>query len=107
MRVLGVVVGCVAVLVCAATAQARPALFRAGAAARSINPPMPVYSGGFSLSPPITKVHDPLQVRAFYVSNGRRAGLPGSAQTKPFASTSTSQPDSQSVLGSAPMKRNR
>lgn len=34
---------------------------------------MAVYSGGFSLSPPITKVRDPLQVRAFYVSNGRRA----------------------------------
>jgi hypothetical protein len=56
-----------------AAAAPRPALFRAGAAARSINPTGPVYSGGFSLSPGITKVHDPLQVRAFYVSNGRTA----------------------------------
>jgi hypothetical protein len=57
-----------------AQAAARPpALFRVGAAARSINPPVPVFSGGFSLSPPITHVHDPLQVRAFYVSNGHRA----------------------------------
>lgn len=40
---------------------------------KSINPPVPVYSGGFSLSPPIIKVHDPLQVRAFYLSNGRTA----------------------------------
>jgi hypothetical protein len=56
-----------------APALAHPAVFRAGAAARSINPPVPVYSGGFSLSPPITKVHDPLQVRAFYVSNARHA----------------------------------
>jgi hypothetical protein len=42
-------------------------------AARGINPSVPVYSGGFSLSPPIKKVHDPLEVRAFYVSNGRTA----------------------------------
>src|SRR5438309_12106607 len=57
----------------AAHAAATPGLFRAGAAARSIDPPVPVYSGGFSLSPPIRKLHDPLQVRAFYVSNGRTA----------------------------------
>jgi hypothetical protein len=60
---------------CGAVAHAasRPALFHVGAAARSIDPPVAVYSGGFSLSPPIRKVHDPLQVRAFYVSNGRTA----------------------------------
>jgi hypothetical protein len=52
---------------------APPALFRVGAAARSIDPSVPVYSGGFSLSPPITRVRDPLQVRAFYVSNGHRS----------------------------------
>ncbi len=57
----------------AAHAAAPPALFRAGAAERSINPSVPVYSGGFSLSPPIKKLHDPLEVRAFYVSNGRTA----------------------------------
>lgn len=57
----------------AARGAPRPALFRAGAAARSINPAVPVYAGGFSLSPPIRKLHDPLQVRAFYVSNGRTA----------------------------------
>src|SRR5579884_1157403 len=56
-----------------AQAAVHPALFHAGAAARSIKPPVPVYSGGFSLSPPITRLHDPLQVRAFYVSNGRHA----------------------------------
>lgn len=56
-----------------AQAAPRPALFRAGAAVRSIDPPVPVYSGGFSLSPPITRLHDPLQVRAFYVSNGHTA----------------------------------
>src|SRR5438874_4108428 len=50
-----------------------PALFRAGAAVRGIDPSVPVFSGGFSLSPPITRVRDPLQVRAFYVSNGRKA----------------------------------
>ncbi|MFL5824822.1 MAG: hypothetical protein ACJ764_15430 [Solirubrobacteraceae bacterium] len=52
---------------------ARPALFRVGAAARSIDPSTPVYAGGFSLSPPITRIHDPLQVRAFYVSGGSHA----------------------------------
>jgi hypothetical protein len=54
-------------------AHAKPALFRVGAAVRSIKPTVPVYSGGFSLSPPIKREHDPLQVRAFYVSNGRTA----------------------------------
>src|SRR5436305_2996214 len=57
----------------AAAASPPPALFSAGAAARSINPSVPVYSGGFSLSPPIKKLHDPLQVRAFYVTNGHTA----------------------------------
>ena len=52
---------------------AGPPVFQVGAAARSINPTVPVYAGGFSLSPPITRVRDPLEVRAFYVSNGRRA----------------------------------
>lgn len=56
-----------------AEAASKPALFHVGAALRSIDPPVPVYSGGFSLSPPIMKVHDPLQVRAFYVSNGHTA----------------------------------
>src|SRR3954470_7177963 len=58
----------------AASAQAAaPATFRAGAASASIDPPMPVYAGGFGLSPPLTTVHDPLEVRAFYVSNGKRS----------------------------------
>jgi hypothetical protein len=61
------------VLSCAASASAKPALFRVGAAVRSIAPVVPVYSGGFSLSPAITKEHDPLQVRAFYISNGQTA----------------------------------
>src|SRR5437660_7491549 len=62
-----------ALLWLATGASAKPAMFRVGAAARSLDPPVPVYSGGFSLSPPISRVHDPLQVRAFYVSNGARA----------------------------------
>lgn len=67
-------VAAVTVTWCAvAQAASRPALFRVGAAVRSIDPPVPVYSGGFSLSPPIMRVHDPLEVRAFYVTNGRTA----------------------------------
>jgi hypothetical protein len=56
-----------------AAAAARPTLFRVGAAVRSIDPPVPVYAGGFSLSPAIQKVHDPLKVRAIYISNGHTA----------------------------------
>src|SRR3954452_9034738 len=52
---------------------AKPATFRAGAAARSIAPPVPVFSGGFGLSPPITHMRDPLEVRAFYVASGSHA----------------------------------
>src|SRR3954452_1863325 len=68
-RVLAIAVLAFALLAPGASA----ATFRAGAAVASIDPPMPVYSGGFGLSPPITQVHDPLEVRAFYVSNGRHA----------------------------------
>src|SRR5437763_6044941 len=72
--IFAVAAGALAALAFACPAgAATPALFRAGAAVRSIDPPVPVYSGGFSLSPPITRVHDPIQVRAFYVSNGARA----------------------------------
>lgn len=60
-----------ALAACATTAHARdarPALFRVGAAVERITPPVPVFSGGFGLSPPITKLHDPLTARAFYVA---------------------------------------
>src|SRR3954447_17169515 len=58
-----------------ATAAPQPASFQVGAATASINPPtgLAVYAGGFGMSPPITKVHDPLEVRAIYVSNGKKA----------------------------------
>src|SRR3954451_23620799 len=63
-----------AVLLFAALAPgASAATFKAGAATASIDPPMPVYAGGVGLSPPITQVHDPLEVRAFYVSHGKHA----------------------------------
>jgi hypothetical protein len=57
----------------AAHAAGGPALFEVGAAVRSLDPSVPVYSGGFSLSPPISQLRDPLQVRAFYVSDGKHA----------------------------------
>src|SRR3954451_20142592 len=64
----------IAVLLFAALAPgASAATFRAGAAVASIDPPMPVYAGGFGLSPPITRVHDPLEARALSVSNGTHA----------------------------------
>jgi hypothetical protein len=64
-----------ALLVAAGTghAAARPALFRAGGATRSLAPSVPVYSGGFGLSPPIQRMHDALQARAFYVAGRHHA----------------------------------
>ncbi|TMM12137.1 MAG: hypothetical protein E6G00_04035, partial [Actinobacteria bacterium] len=51
----------------------RPAVFRVGAAVRSTGPNVPVFSGGFGLSPPITRMHDPITVRAFYVAGRHHA----------------------------------
>ena len=61
----------------AALADPAPASFRVGAAIESIDPlpGVPVYSGGFEASPPITKVLEPLEVRAIYISNGTHAVL--------------------------------
>src|SRR5207237_9384831 len=56
-----------------ASARARPAVFRVGAAVRAIPPRVPLFSGGFGLSPPIKKEHDPITVRAFYVAGQRHA----------------------------------
>lgn len=59
----------------AAHAAPQPATFQVGAATGSIAPipGVPVYAGGFGASPPITTTHDPIEVRAFYVSNGTKA----------------------------------
>jgi hypothetical protein len=63
-----------AALLLAAPAQAATT-FQVGAATANIDPlpGVSVYAGGFGMSPPITKSHDPLEVRAIYVSNGRKA----------------------------------
>src|SRR5947208_17029688 len=75
MRRLAIATTLVLALAPAASARADrgPALFRVGAATASLAPPMPVYSGGFGMSPPITTMHDPLEVRALYISNGRHS----------------------------------
>lgn len=57
-------------------APARPALFRVGAAVESVAPPTPVFPGGYGSYDPAAAtrtLYAPLQVRAFYVSNGRHA----------------------------------
>ena len=59
--------------VASAAQHPRPAVFRVGGAVKKITPPVPVFSGGFGLSPPITKLHDPLTVRAFYVASRKHA----------------------------------
>src|SRR4051794_15690237 len=76
MRALRALVPAVLMLALAqpAAAAPKPAPFKVGAAAENIDPTTdPVFSGGFGLSDPITKVHDPLEVRALYVSNGKHA----------------------------------
>lgn len=60
----------------AARRPAAPALFRVGAAVRDITPQVPVYAGGYGTylnAPAIQRTYAPLQVRSFYVSNGRTA----------------------------------
>src|SRR3954447_21741016 len=74
LRALLPVAALLAALAAPASAAPKPALFQVGAAAENTNPTTdPVFSGGFGLSDPILKVHDPLEVRAFYVSNGKHA----------------------------------
>jgi hypothetical protein len=53
----------------------KPAVFEVGTAVMDITPPAdhPQYLGGFGQMPaPTDKVHDPLQVRAFAISNGEK-----------------------------------
>ncbi|MDX6234582.1 MAG: hypothetical protein QOH68_3690, partial [Nocardioidaceae bacterium] len=53
----------------------RPAVFRVGTAVADITPPPdhPQYLGGFGqMDAPTNHVHDPLQVRAFAISNGEK-----------------------------------
>src|SRR3954471_154763 len=66
------VLACLA-LAAPAAAAPQPATFQVGAATESIAPNVPVYAGGFGASTPITTTHDPIEVRAFYVSNGKKA----------------------------------
>jgi hypothetical protein len=76
MRALRALLPAIVVLALAPPAVAAPqaAEFQVGAETQNTDPTTdPVYSGGFGLSDPITKVHDPLEVRAFYVSNGKHA----------------------------------
>ena len=68
---------CAGLLACAGTAAAQdtePAVFDVGAASVSINPDTPQYISGYGYKGgPTTNVHDPLEVRAFVVSNGTDA----------------------------------
>src|SRR5437763_15009434 len=52
----------------------KPAIFRVGTSVRDITPPPdhPQYLGGFGqMAQPTNVIHDPLQVRAFAVSDGK------------------------------------
>lgn len=49
------------------------ARFFVGAASVSVDPEGAVYAGGNTLGPPVTRIHDPLSVRALYISNGQKA----------------------------------
>ena len=65
----------VALLAFSASADAAdPAVFDVGAASVNINPDTPQYISGYGYKGgPTTSVHDPLEVRAFVVSNGTDA----------------------------------
>lgn len=77
-----------------AAAAPKPALFQVGAATENTNPTSdPVYSGGFGLSDPITAVHDPLEVRAFYVSNGKHAVAVAVVDAQAWFAAYMDQPD--------------
>jgi hypothetical protein len=88
---------CAAALGAAAPAAAapRPALFEVGAATESIAPlpGVPVYAGGFGASPPIDTVHDPIEVRALYVSNGRHAVAIATVDAQAYFSAYQEGPD--------------
>ena len=66
---------CAGLLACAGQASAAdPAVFDVGAASVNINPDTPQYISGYGYKGgPTTNVHDPLEVRAFVVSNGTDA----------------------------------
>lgn len=80
---LGMLAAILIVLLAAGSAQAaKPAIFEAGAAAFNINPDTPQYIGGYGYkSGPTTEVNDPLEVRAFFVGQGRNAAVMVSADS--------------------------
>ena len=54
--------------------QPAPALFDVGTAVVDITPEHPQYLGGYDrMDKPTSNLHDPLQVRAFFVAHGRKA----------------------------------
>lgn len=68
--------GLLAVAAAAPAGAAGPALFKAGAASRTINPDSPQYVGGYGfMEGPTTEVHDDLEVRAFVVGKGLDASV--------------------------------
>ncbi len=74
-RPLAAIAVAVAALALPASAlAAAPARFRVGTAVVDITPQSPQYLGGYDhMDTPTADAHDPLQVRAFFVSHGRKA----------------------------------
>ena len=73
---MALIAAAVAALLAPAAAQAaRPARFLVGAASESIAPPsdLPIYVGGYGLDAHPSPVHDPIEVRAMFISNGHQA----------------------------------
>jgi hypothetical protein len=68
-------VGLLGALATAPAASAAPASFSVGAAIRAVDPNEPVSPAGITVGQTkgTTNVHDPLQTRAVYISNGRHA----------------------------------
>src|SRR3954454_3167505 len=75
LSILGVVVGANGVYAATASRSHHAAIFRVGTAVEDITPARdhPQYLGGFGqMDKPTGNVHDPLQVRAFAISNGTK-----------------------------------
>ena len=91
------ILACLAALApAAASAAPAPATFRVGVATASIDPNLAgvdVYAGGFGASPPIRTVHDPIEVRAFYISNGTHSVAMATVDAQAYFSAYQEGPD--------------
>jgi hypothetical protein len=93
-----VILACAAVLAVATPAGAAPApaMFKVGVASASLDPNLAgvdVYAGGFGASPPIRTMNDPIEVRAFFISNGKHSVAMATVDAQAYFSAYQEGPD--------------